>query len=50
MLSILNKLALQKEFQNFVTNILCFWTKIKTKTQQQQQNIKANKKLGGAGS
>jgi len=46
MLSILNKLTLQKELQNFVSNIV-FWTKLKT-----QQNKNKTSKINtcaGAG-
>jgi len=39
MLSILHKLKFQKELQNFVTNNVFFWQKVKT---QQQQNKKSN--------
>ena len=47
MLSILNKLTLEKELQNLVTSIMCFGQKVKT---QQQQNKKSNlKTLAGAG-
>jgi len=38
MLSILNKLTLQKELQNVVTNYVLFGQKVKT---QQQQQIKS---------
>jgi len=50
MLSILNKLLLQKELQTFVTNnVLLFFFDKKVKTQQ-QQNIKSNiKTLAGDG-
>jgi len=45
MLSVLNKLTLQKELQNFET--MCFGTKRKT---QQQQNKKSDiKTVAGAG-
>ena len=39
MLSILNKLTLLKQLQNFVTNNV-FWDKKTTTTQQQQKRIK----------
>ena len=47
MLSIINRLTLQKELQSFVTNNVFFDKKIKT---QQQQNKKSNiKTVAGAG-
>jgi len=47
MLSILNKLSLQRDLQNFVTNNVFMDKKVKT---QQQQNKKSNTKtLAGAG-
>jgi len=47
MLSILNKLTLQKKLQSFVTNEVFLDKKVKT---QQQQNKKSNRKsLAGAG-
>jgi len=47
MLSILNKLTLQKELQTFVTNNVFLDKQVKTK---QQQNKKSNiKTLAGAG-
>jgi len=45
MLSILNKLILQKELQNFVTNNV-FGPKVKTQQQNKNSNIKT---LAGAG-
>jgi len=47
MISILNKLTLQKKLQNFVINNMFLDKKVKT---QQQQNKKLNiKALAGAG-
>ena len=46
MLSIVNKLTLQKDLQNIVTNKVFFGQKLKT---QQQQNKKSNLKTLGRG-
>ena len=43
MLSIVNKLTLQKELQTFVTSNVFLDNKVKTQQQQQQQNKKSNK-------